>query len=131
MLTGVAEVDAQHRILVDTLVDARASLAGATSAEPFEALTQDLLAYAIYHFDTEERLMREHGYAAVFPVEAAAHLEQHRRFTAEVVRRRGEARQGSAEAHAALLEFLEDWLVSHILTVDQRLGAFVGPRRSR
>lgn len=129
LATGVAEVDRQHRILVDTLAEARTKLTDYGMPEAhFEQLTRDLLAYAIYHFDTEERLMRDHRYAEAAPDEAAAHLAQHRAFSAEVMRRRADARVGSPEAGRALLTFLEGWLVNHIMTTDQRLGAFLEPR---
>ena len=58
MLTGVPEIDRQHRILVDALIEARASLSGDPADPLFERITRDLLAYAIYHFDTEEQSMQ-------------------------------------------------------------------------
>jgi hemerythrin-like metal-binding protein len=125
MLTGVAEIDAQHRILVDTLIEARTKLTGSLSDPLFEQLTRDLLAYAIYHFDTEEKLMRQHNYATAAPDDTAAHLAQHRRFSEQVVTLRTEAREGKPGSRDALLAFLQNWLVNHILTSDQRLGQFI------
>lgn len=125
MLTGVAEIDAQHRILVDTLVEAQAKLTGNPNDPLFEQITRDLLAYAIYHFDAEERLMRQHGYATSDPDEAAAHLAQHRRFSEQVVALRAEAREGKPGSREALLAFLQNWLINHILSSDQRLGRFI------
>ena len=125
MVTGVVEIDQQHRILVDTLIRARINLTGDLNDPLFEPITRDLLAYAIYHFDTEERLMRQHNYAASAPDDSAAHLAQHRRFSEQVVALRSEAREGGPGARDALLGFLENWLINHILTSDQRLGKFI------
>ena len=125
MLTGVPEIDRQHRILVDALVEARAKLTGDAADPLFERITRDLLAYAIYHFDTEEQLMRQHGYDASAPDLAAIHRTQHRRFSEQVVALRNAARLGEPGSKAALLSFLEDWLVNHIMTIDQRLGRFI------
>lgn len=122
MLTGVAEIDAQHRILVDTLIEAGAKLGDDGSDPLFEQITRDLLAYAIYHFDTEEQLMRQSGYAREA---AATHIAEHRGFSEQIVALRNDARRGGPDARNALLAFLRDWLINHILTSDQRLGQFI------
>ena len=98
MLTGVTEIDRQHRILVDTLIEARAMLNGEAAGAPFERVSRDLLAYAIYHFDKEEQLMRSHGYAAAAPDAAARHLAEHRQFSERVVALRTAERLGEPGA---------------------------------
>jgi hemerythrin-like metal-binding protein len=125
MLTGVAEIDRQHRILVDSLSEARLKLSGDEADPAFEQITRDLLGYAIFHFDTEEQLMRRHGYDVGAPDATAAHLAQHRGFSDRVVGLRAAARTGEPGSKAALLSFLEDWLVNHIMTIDKRLGQFI------
>jgi hemerythrin-like metal-binding protein len=125
LLTGVAEVDQQHRILVDTLIEARTMLNGENAGPQFERVSRDLLAYAIYHFEKEEQLMLSHGYAVAAPEAAAQHLAQHRQFSERVVALRTAERLGEPGAGAALLAFLEAWLVNHILTTDQSLGRFI------
>jgi hemerythrin-like metal-binding protein len=125
LLIGVAEVDEQHRILVDTLIEARTQLSREHIDAPFERVSRDLLAYAIYHFATEEMLMQRHGYAAVEPEAAARHLAQHRYFSARVVALRTAEHRGDPGAGPALLSFLEDWLVNHIMTTDKALGQFI------
>lgn len=124
MLTGVAAIDRQHRILVDSLTEARVKLTDDASDPLFEQITRDLLGYAIYHFDTEEQLMKRHGYIDT-STELALHLTQHRHFSEQVVALRANARMGEPGSKAALLTFLEDWLVNHIMTIDKRLGRFI------
>lgn len=125
LLSGVGEMDRQHRILVNTLIEVSTKLADRENDPLFDRITQDLLAYAIYHFDTEEKLMQQHAYAAAAPDEARAHLAAHRRFAERVVALRADARAGRSGANAALLAFLKEWLVNHILTADKRLGQFI------
>jgi len=125
MLTGVVEIDQQHRILVDTLIGARLNLSGSLNDPLFDPITRDLLAYAIYHFDTEERLMARYEYAANSPDATAAHLAQHRSFSERVIALRNEAREGRPGSREALLAFLENWLINHIMTSDHRLGEFI------
>jgi len=125
LLTGIDEIDRQHRILIDTLIAARAALNCPGAGLPFEQITRDLLAYAIYHFDTEEQLMQRHGYGMFDPELAEWHLAQHRGFSARVVAMRADESRGNGEGDAALLAFLEGWLVNHILTTDQSLAQFI------
>ncbi|MEW6164282.1 MAG: bacteriohemerythrin [Pseudomonadota bacterium] len=127
--TGVTEIDEQHMILVHTLNEASVKLAGDASIETLEQITQDLLAYALYHFETEEALMQEYGYEEGSREDAARHLEQHRAFSAKVVAVRDGLKTGTPIAPADLLAFLNDWLVNHILNTDKRLGAYIVARR--
>lgn len=128
--TGVAEIDEQHMILVHTLNEASLKLAGDARIEQIEQITQDLLAYALYHFETEESLMQEYGYEDDAPQDATRHLEQHRAFSTKVVAVRNDLKAGIAVAPADLLGFLNQWLVNHILNTDKRLGAFIVAKRT-
>ena len=130
MSCGVDEIDRQHQILVDLLAEAAAKLTGRANDPLFDRITQDLLAYAIYHFETEEKLMQKYGYAQAAPDEAKGHIAAHRHFTEQVVAMRDEARTGFPEADAALLHFLREWLVDHIMNTDKRLGGFIRAARS-
>ena len=69
--------------------------------------------------------MLQHGYGTTAPEAAALHVAQHRRFSEEVVALRAAARLGERGSKAALLSFLEAWLVNHILTTDKSLGLFL------
>ncbi|MBI5889751.1 MAG: hemerythrin family protein [Nitrosomonadales bacterium] len=125
LLTGVAEIDRQHRILVDTLNEAQVKLTSEADDPLFEQITRDLLAYAIYHFNTEEQLMQQHGYATASAEEARVHLAAHRSFSEQVVALRDKARAGKPGSREELLRFLKNWLTNHIMTTDKRLGQFI------
>jgi hemerythrin-like metal-binding protein len=125
LCTGVDEIDRQHRILVQVLGEAEALLAEERHGRRFEQIFRDLLAYAIYHFETEEELMRRHGYDRAGQAAADAHLAQHRGFSERVVALRAEARHNDRASREALVAFLRDWLVNHITTTDRILGRFI------
>jgi hemerythrin-like metal-binding protein len=125
LCTGVEEIDRQHRILVQVLGEAEALLAGERPGARFEQIFRDLLAYAIYHFETEEALMRGRGYDRAEQAAAAAHLAQHRSFSERVVALRAEARHDDRASREALVAFLRDWLVHHIVTTDRHLADFI------
>lgn len=128
--TGVPEIDEQHRILVNTLNDANARLADDVDIDLAEQITEDLLSYALYHFETEEELMQKYGYLGASTAEAEAHLQQHRSFSSRVVAVRDSLRAGIPISREELIGFLNHWLVNHILNTDKRLGAFIVARRA-
>ena len=125
LLTGVPEIDEQHMILVHTLNEAAERLGRECSAEILGQITQDLLGYALYHFDTEEELMQQSGYCAQDATMQALHLEQHRSFSAKVVSIRESLKAGTLIAPDDLIGFLNQWLVDHIMNTDKKLAAFL------
>lgn len=128
--TGVPEIDEQHMILVHTLNDAATKLARDTRVETLEQITQDLLSYALYHFETEEELMQQYGYGENDDNAVNDHLSQHRAFSAKVVAVRDGLKTGSLITAQDLLDFLNSWLVNHILNTDKKLGAFIVAKRA-
>lgn len=115
---GIADVDRQHRVLVEminALDDALAT--GSGDAQTGEILS-DLYAYAQYHFSAEEALMQRAG--APLAEHCRTHREQHRRFT-ETIQRLEREKVGS-ELFRALLEYLVRWLSFHILGSDKEMA---------
>jgi len=128
--TGVTEIDEQHMILVHTLNEASNKLAQESSLETLENITQDLLSYALYHFETEEELMQEYGYDEEDEVNAHRHFDQHRAFSEKVVSVREGLKSASPVSPEDLLDFLNNWLINHILNTDKKLGAFIVAKRA-
>lgn len=130
LVTGVSEIDEQHRILVNSINEVNTRLSNtAVNAEILEKITQDLLSYALYHFETEEGLMKEYNYAETNNEDSVIHQRQHRDFSATVVSVREGIKSEKLISREDLLTFLNGWLVDHILNTDKRLGAFILEKR--
>lgn len=125
LLTGIDIIDDQHRILITLFNEANDQLKANMTAEFLGEITRDLLSYALYHFETEEELMQEVGYNEGSIEDATLHIQQHRRFSAKVVAIRNDIKAGQLISREDLLEFLNGWLVQHILNTDKRLAAFI------
>jgi len=130
LVTGVAEIDEQHRILVNSINEANTRLAHNSSAEILDQITRDLLSYALYHFETEEELMQEFNYAEIKAEDSDIHLQQHRAFSSTVVSVREGIKAGNLISREDLLSFLNGWLINHILNTDKRLAAFILSKRA-
>lgn len=131
LVTGVPEIDNQHRVLVDSINEANIRLMSDHDIKLVEQITKDLLSYAIYHFETEEDLMQQTGYEHESADDAQLHQKQHREFSAQVIAVRDGLRDGKAISRKDLLAFLNGWLVNHIMNTDQRLGAFIRQKRNK
>ena len=129
LLTGVTEIDTQHKILVDAINDANSRLMQDHDIKLVEQITKDLLSYAIFHFETEEDLMQQYGYDGESAEDAQLHQKQHREFSSQVLSVRDGLRDGKEISREDLLAFLNGWLISHIMNTDQRLGAFIKKKR--
>ncbi len=128
--TGIDEIDEQHMILVHTLNEASQKLATDSGVDTLEQITKNLLSYALYHFETEEELMSVHGYREESEEDAQEHYDQHRFFSEKVVSVRESINAGTPIAPGELLDFLNQWLVNHILKTDQKLGQYLLQKRS-
>ena len=127
--TGVAEMDQQHRILIGTLreLEARRNEPHLRRRQ-YDRVVHDMLAYAIYHFASEEELMKRYAYDRLEPEQAKRHIEQHRAFSQRMVELHARAERDKSGTQAELLGFLRDWLVNHIAGTDRCLGEFIRAR---
>lgn len=119
--TGIADVDAEHRGLLDLLNQAAPILiqAGGVERAVIDRLLEGLLSYAAHHFLTEETLMAA---VAMEPSALEHHRATHARFTEQVREMAASIHSGDAVAGDKLLSFLASWLVMHILGEDQAMA---------
>lgn len=120
LLTGIAEVDTQHKWLVDATNRLHDEL---SKPQPDAAVVGDILEglvdYTFNHFIMEEELFERLGYP-----ETAAHKAQHNVFTAKIsglLLRHESGEVASGEA----LELLKDWLIQHIMKTDKAYVPFL------
>ena len=125
LVTGVQAIDDQHKMLVDMLNEANMRMRSAVQRSVVEGIVRDLMSYALYHFETEEELMQQHGYALETPEEAAKHTAEHREFSVTVAGVQHDLVAGKPVTREVLLGFLNHWLVNHIMHTDKRLGQFL------
>jgi hemerythrin len=122
LLTGVDEIDAQHRELFDRV---RALLEAARhrrSREEVIRLLEFLGHYVVDHFADEERTMVQVGYPRL-----EGHRSEHRQFVKELEILRHELK---SEGPSALFVIrvgnrVTEWLREHIYRTDRLLGEWL------
>jgi methyl-accepting chemotaxis protein/hemerythrin len=85
-----------------------------------QAILDRLKAYAVEHFETEEKLFDRHGYP-----ETAEHIKEHEAFVGKVLDFDEAFRSGRVTLDIDVMKFLTDWLKHHIKKVDKRYGPFL------
>ncbi|MCB1789415.1 MAG: bacteriohemerythrin [Gammaproteobacteria bacterium] len=120
---GIGSIDDDHKKLL-TLINNLQTAVYYPTGEAFERQAlQELVDYTKYHFDREEKLMRDNGYA-----DYEAHKRQHEAMIAKVsgfLDAYEKDREGTVEE---LSVFLKDWLLKHIAGTDQQYSSHLRSR---
>lgn len=120
---GVAKVDEQHQTLVAMINGLHAAMLEGKGKSVLGPTIDGLLDYTVTHFGTEEAYFDALGYP-----DAAAHKAQHKEFVNKVA----DFREGFEEDRLLLsmdvMDYLSDWLVTHIKGNDRAFGPFLNER---
>ena len=117
---GIESIDNQHKVLVSLINELHAAMKSRRSHHELLDVIDNLKNYTVTHFGYEEDLFAKHGYA-----DTPAHIEQHRKFVAEVVDFETGVRSGKLTVTMDVMKFLKDWLTHHIKGTDQQYTAFL------
>ncbi len=127
LATGIGSIDDQHRELINrinALVAAiKQKICRQTIGETF-AFLED---YVVSHFGEEEALMRRHAYPE-YPQHRTQHgifMDNLAELRKELVALEGGTKPGSYDLSVETNRVVVDWIRTHILSVDKRLGHFL------
>lgn len=113
--TGLKEIDDQHKKLLKLLNDLYQAFIDGDKIAGVQHVLEGLLDYTKYHFDTEERYF----YLYKYP-EADEHIAKHKEFIAKVLDLKSDFQVGRGHVTYQLMNFLRDWLLTHIMEADQK-----------
>lgn len=120
--TGIADVDHEHRELVDLINELHAALEAGASKDEVAKFLGEVFARISAHFALEETIMRKHRYD-----EYVEHKADHEKLLDDI--------RDIMDAHAAdayfdyrdaLASAVRDWFVEHFKTKDARLHKKLG-----
>ncbi len=120
---GIESIDRQHQQLVQILTKLETA---AHSGERRGVLTQgvtDLVIYTQTHFKAEERLLEEQAYPG-----APAHKAEHAAFMRSLAQFQRDLPGGRASLALDLVQFLSEWLRTHINGTDKKYTEFLHTR---
>ena len=123
--TGEPLIDAQHRMLVLLFRKLDVAIKMPASDQAINATISEIRRFVEFHFVSEENLMRETGFPGL-----EEHQAQHVKLLAQLKRLLLNVVTGT-EFPEDLLYFLNDWLVQHIGSEDQRVAGHIKRSSSR
>lgn len=119
---GYAEIDGHHKKLINIVGEIRNLLDLPTSEYRLKVgkILKKLSDYTVYHFDEEEKLMRQYKYPC---------LEEHAKIHALFVKKLNASlplmASGDKKTAIDMYNFLSAWLVQHIAIDDHKWSDFI------
>ena len=118
---SIAEIDEQHKGLVEMVNRVHDLLVSGESGRPQVLdVIEDMRRYSVEHFGTEERYMDQFEYP-----EAPAHKLKHQEFIDKVTEIESGCANGACVLTMDILNYLSEWLVTHINDTDKKMGEFL------
>jgi len=120
--TGIADVDHEHRELVDLINELHEALRVDADRDTISNFLGEVFARISAHFALEETVMRKHRYD-----EYEAHKAEHEKLLDEI-RDIMDAHEesDSADYQSTLSTTIRDWFVNHFKNKDARLHRLLG-----
>jgi hemerythrin len=113
-------IDAQHQRLFALANDLHTAMTQGRGKGALSEMLGKLVEYTKTHFASEERLMQTHHYP-----DYPAHKAAHDALTARVLAFQRDFAAGRVGMTIELLQFLKDWLGTHIGETDRRVAKFL------
>ncbi len=119
-MVGIAEIDRQHKLLVDIANELYYEAGQKRGHEMLGRILGGLVEYTKTHFTYEEGLMAMHGYP-----DLENHQAKHKKLVAKVMEFQGRVTANDESVLEELLQFLKDWLAHHIQGTDKKYVPFL------
>jgi hemerythrin len=112
---GVKILDDQHKKMFATINELLEAINTNTPQEHVDNIIKNLIDYKIFHFETEEKYFKEFNYEG-----AEEHIAKHREFNEKLNALINKYPEANLEFAFVLIDFLEDWLLDHLMVMDQK-----------
>lgn len=116
---NVVEIDRQHQRLVTMINDLNDGMRQGKGKDILGKIIKELVGYAVTHFNTEEKYFDRFEYP-----EAKSHKKEHSDFIRKVEKFKDEFETGKIGLSIPVMNFLSDWLQTHIKGIDKKYGPF-------
>jgi hemerythrin len=111
----VAEIDNQHKRLFETINILYNIINSQKLNVDLKTVFDRLIEYGVVHFDNEEEYFEEFDYE-----ETENHLIEHNKYREKLNIFYNNYIKGDTSILFELIDFLEDWWVGHVTTIDRR-----------
>ena len=116
----VEELDNQHKRLIGLINQLHEAMIEGKGRSVLTPILDELMDYTQTHFTVEKVMMKKCSYPGL-----AEHKKAHDAFTQKVKEFQGRYQSGQVAISVDLMNFLHDWLVNHILSMDKRYAPYL------
>ena len=117
---GVPSIDRQHQQFFMFINALHEALHKGEGADVIRQTIEDLADYAAFHFLAEETLLKQIHYSMFLN-----HSSEHADFTHKIQEFRDKHHAGNFMLALPVMDFMKNWLASHILESDKKYGKFL------
>lgn len=120
---GVGQFDREHMKMIDMINMLHAAMKEGKGKEILARILDDLSNYTRTHFETEEKVLKQNGYP-----DFENHKKQHDKLVLEVAKIVKNYHNDNKPLPAHIMQFLVDWLTTHITGEDKKYGPFLNSK---
>lgn len=117
--TRIGSIDSQHKVLMGYINDLHDGMMSGKGKESMSQILDGLIQYTADHFKHEENLFDTHGYEAT-----DEHKALHKDLVEKVLGFQAQFNSGDATISMDLMNFLKEWLMTHIMQEDMKYAGF-------
>lgn len=117
---GIADIDRQHKSLVEQINALNEAMKAGKGKEALGKVLSELISYTASHFATEEKLFDKYAYP-----DTAAHKKEHGQLVQKVTAFKADFDKGQTGLTVQVMNFLGDWLRTHIQGSDSKYAPFL------
>jgi len=115
---GIKDIDAQHKHFIGIINKTKEAVDAGATREAQKKVLDDLIGYARYHFETEEKYFEKFKYPY-----AQEHINEHAKLLAQVIVFYDQFESGE-NVSLELLSFLKAWLADHLKKHDRKYSDY-------
>lgn len=116
---NIAEIDSQHQKLIDMINNLYDAMRSGKGKDIIGDIVSVLVDYTKTHFGYEEKVFDQFNYP-----ETTTHKLAHKGFVDKVVGFQNDIKAGNVSLSIDVMNFLKDWLTTHIKGTDKKYTQF-------
>ncbi len=117
---GNTEMDEQHKKLIAIINKLFKSFKEGNAQEILQDILQEMINYANFHLNSEEKLMFKNNYP-----QKEEHEKLHQSFRDKTNELKNLLNSDSKDAHYKMIDYLKTWWTNHILVEDMKYSDFL------
>lgn len=115
----ISLMDDEHKRLFDLINDLNDAMLDGQSGSKISDILDSLIDYTTYHFGHEEEMLRKISYPHIKEQELS-----HKAFVEKMLTFKKELNSGQMLLSVKMIDFLKDWLLSHIVNTDSKYTTY-------